>query len=77
MLNSHFFCISCSDARRNVSEVATDIAFLIDFFLSEESFGGQTDLLLFSDIANNKNRVCVVAADNFIELDVVASDLRS
>lgn len=55
-------------------EVTTDVAFLVDFLLGEESLSRQTYLLILLNIADNKYRVCVVAANNLIYLNIVALD---
>ena len=52
-----------------------DVAVLVELFLGEECFGGKADLLLFLDVADNEDRVGVVASDDLIQLDVVALDL--
>lgn len=55
-------------------EVTTDVAFLVDFFLGEESLCRQTYLLILLNIADNEYRVGVVAANNLINLNIVALD---
>jgi len=57
-----------------MSEVATDVAIIIDFFLGEESLGGQANLLFFLDVAHHEDGVSVVAAYDLVQLDVVSFD---
>ena len=56
--------------------MTTDIAFLVDFLLSEKGLCGQTYLLILLNIADDKYRVGVVATNNLINLNIIALDLR-
>ena len=52
-------------------KVSLDVAILVDFFLGEEAARGQADLLVLLHIADHKAGVLVIAAQNFVQLDVV------
>jgi hypothetical protein len=74
VLNSDFFSFTGSDSRLHVDKLAVQVSVLVDFFLSKVSFSGKTNLLFFLDIADDKDGVGVVPADNFVDLDVRATD---
>ncbi len=74
VFDSYFLCVCGADAGGHMCEVTTDVAFLVDFLLGEESLSRQTYLLILLNIADNKYRVCVVAANNLINLNIVALD---
>jgi hypothetical protein len=75
MLNTNLFGLTSANRADYMLELAAKISIFINFFSGEISFGREANLLLFLHIADDEDRVRVVASNDLIDGDVALTDL--
>ena len=70
MLDSNFFSLSGTNRAWNVNELSLQISLVINFFLCEVTFSWKANLVAFLYLDDDEDRLCVIPANDFIDLNV-------
>lgn len=71
VLDTNFLSLCSANTRRNMDELATNVAILVNLLTREVCCRGQTNLRRFFNFADEKDWHGVVATEDLIDLDVV------